>query len=320
MWLWRPWVQIPSLAPPYPLPTRVGRAISKCSAGREVANAVGFETAIARAVPGGRSKLRWRGHAGLGAARILVTGASSGIGRALAERLEGQADLLLTGRNTAALAAACGGRTEGVERIVADLANPADRDRLAALVRARRVDGLVNAAGLGTLGAFIENPVEGERACVAVNVEALVGLTRALLPDMIDAARHRGGRALLINVASAFAFVPVPQFAVYGASKAFVLSFTEALASELDDQPIDVMALCPGPTRSDFGTRAGFAMASLPGALPPERVADAAIRAIGRQTVVFTDPATRTALKPITRARALVARAIDVGIHLARRR
>ena len=256
----------------------------------------------------------------LGASRILVTGATSGIGQALAARLAGRADVILTGRNQAALAAALSGRTAGVERVVADLADANDRQRLVAVAKARRIDGLVNAAGLGTLGNFVDNDPQGEQACIAVNVAALVDLSRALVPDMIDAARDRGGRALLMNVASAFALVPVPQFAVYGASKAFVLSFTEALASELAGEPIDVVALCPGPTRSDFGTRAGFSMAALPGAMAPERVAEVAVAEIGRRTVVFTDAASRTTLAPITRARAVVARMIDLGIGLARRR
>ncbi len=203
--------------------------------------------------------------------------------------------------------------------MVADLADPGDRRRLVELARSERIDGLVNAAGLGTLGNFVDNDPAGEQACITVNAAALVELSRALVPDMIDAARRRSGRALLVNVASAFALVPVPQFAVYGATKAFVLSFTEALASELAREPIDVMALCPGPTRSDFGSRAGYARAALPGALSAARVAEVAVAEIGRRTVVFTDPASRATLAPITRARAVVARMIDLGIGIARR-
>jgi short-subunit dehydrogenase len=140
-------------------------------------------------------------------------------------------------------------RTERVEIVVADLADAAAPAGVAAEVArfGLEVDLLVNNAGFGTHGRFESISPERERDEIALNVGALVALTHAFLPGML--ARRRGG---VINVASTAAFQPVPYMAVYGATKAFVLSFSEALREEVHRRGVRIVALCPGPTATEF--------------------------------------------------------------------
>ena len=218
----------------------------------------------------------------------LVTGASSGIGVALAGELarRGHA-LILVARRADRLRdmAAAIGDEHGVrvEWIAADLTDAADRDRLVAEVAARglTVDLLVNDAGMGTSGPFHELSAEREVQLVRLNVEALVALCGAFLPGMVE---RRSGAVL--NVASVSGFMPVPQQATYSASKAFVLTFTEALTLDLHGTGVTATALCPGPVKTEF---AGI-IEGLPSALfvEPARVAREAIDGLeeGRRTVV----------------------------------
>jgi hypothetical protein len=115
------------------------------------------------------------------------------------------------------------------------------------------VDLLVNNAGFGLIGRFAELDAKRLRQMIDLNVGALMDLCRAAAPGMIE--RKSGG---IINVASTAAFQPGPKMAVYFATKAFVLSFTEALHEELKPHGINVSCLCPGPTRTEFGEVAGF--------------------------------------------------------------
>lgn len=228
----------------------------------------------------------------------LVTGATSGIGTAFAEALPRQTGLLLTGRDQASLEAlaaklAKDGRT--VETQVADLSVDADRAALIDRAEALGVDLLINNAGLGVFGPVTSNPLDREMEMVAVNVTAVVHLTRALLPGMTARVRTSGGRAGLIIVSSVAAFTPVPMLATYAATKTFELSFGEALADEVKDAPVDVLVLCPGATRTNFFDRAG--MAKTPGySEMPGPVARKALRALGRKRVLVSQPPARTAL------------------------
>lgn len=184
--------------------------------------------------------------------RTLVTGASSGIGAeyARALRSRGEEVVLVARRKDRleSLAAELGGGTSAVA-IAADLARPdaglALRRELAA--RDLVVDGLVNNAGLGLTGAFARQPLEVVRSMLDVNVRALVELTHAFLPPMLERGRGR-----VVNVASNAAFQPIPHLAIYAATKAFVLSFTEALAEEVAGTGVRVQALCPGITATEF--------------------------------------------------------------------
>lgn len=183
----------------------------------------------------------------------VVTGASSGLGRGIALRLaERGMSLVLTGRNAARLEETAAQVRKAdpnieLETVTADLAT---RDGVAALIAhvgQRPVEVLINNAGFGTYGNFAEADAGREDQEIAVDVSAVVTLARAFLPGMM--ARGHGG---ILNVASTIAFQPAPSQAVYGASKAFVLSFSQALWGEARSAGVSVTALCPGPTESGF--------------------------------------------------------------------
>jgi len=255
--------------------------------------------------------------------RAVVTGASSGIGAAFARHLARSGDVLLVARSEDRLSALAtelgGGGGHGVEVCVADLSTSDGIETVVAAARAFRADLLVNNAGMGTLASVLDTDPATLAATSRLNVEAPMLLSRALVPDLVARARETGGRAGLINVASSAAFAPVPGMATYAATKAFVLSFTEALAIELRRDPIDVMALCPGATRSEFGARAGFSGGQLPGAADPDSVAAEALASLGRRTTVLTGPE-RVALNPIAFGRSGVGGAIGLVSRLLSRR
>lgn len=184
----------------------------------------------------------------------LITGASSGIGESLARQLAAHgAHLILVARTEDrlhALAAELGARYRvQVHVLPADLNRPGAAAELHAAVQARglNVDILVNNAGLGGYGEFSTQPSDEIDRMIAVNISALTGLTRAFLPDML--AR---GRGRVLNVASTAAFQPGPLMAVYYATKAYVLSFSEAVAEEVAGSGVSVTALCPGPVQTGF--------------------------------------------------------------------
>lgn len=184
--------------------------------------------------------------------RTLVTGASSGIGAEFARalRARGESVALVARRQDrlAALASELGGEP-GAVWIAADLSREGAVDELRRQLDGRGldVDGLVNCAGLGLTGPFVSQPEAVIRAMCDVNVRAVVELTRAFLPPMLERRRGR-----IINVASTAAFQPIPYLGVYAATKAFVLSFSEALGEELRGTGIQVQALCPGITATEF--------------------------------------------------------------------
>lgn len=184
----------------------------------------------------------------------LVTGASKGIGRAYALELARRgADVVLVARSTTSLEElAAEIRAEhGVkaETIGADLADAAGPRAVADAVadRGLTIDLLVNNAGSGSVGPFFERPFAPNSQSVALNITGLMELTHLLGRDMV--ARGAGG---IINVASTAAFQPIPYMASYGATKAFVLSFTEAVAEELRGTGVRLMAAHPGQTATGF--------------------------------------------------------------------
>jgi len=188
----------------------------------------------------------------------LVTGASSGIGADLARELARDGhDLVLTARRVAPmekLAAELAGRGAGAVVIAADFSQPQGAAALLREVEGRglRVDVLVNNAGIGVVGRFDRTDPQRINEILQVNIVALTELTRALLPGMV--ARRRGKVML---VASTAAFQPGPLMAVYFATKAYVLSFGEAIAYELRGTGVTVTVLCPGPTATNFAHVAG---------------------------------------------------------------
>jgi short-subunit dehydrogenase len=185
----------------------------------------------------------------------LITGASAGLGVEFARQLSKRGHrLVLAARRKDRLEALA--RELGNARAVAiDLSKANAAAKLMADLDAAgdKVEILVNNAGFGLIGRFAELDSERERQMIDLNVGALADLCRAVAPGMIE--RKSGA---IINVASTAAFQPGPKMAVYFATKAFVLSFTEALHEELKPHGIKVSCLCPGPTRTEFGEVAGF--------------------------------------------------------------
>ena len=189
----------------------------------------------------------------------LITGASSGIGVGFAHRLaERGADLVLVARRQDRLE---GLAVELAEKygtastvIPLDLAGPDAVAELIADLRTRNitVGTLINNAGFATFGPFADSDSARQREQVALNVQVLTELTRAFLPDLLRAAATNPIGAALVNVASTAAFQPVPRMAVYGATKAYVLSFTEALWYETHASGLKVTTLCPGPVSTEF--------------------------------------------------------------------
>jgi short-subunit dehydrogenase len=195
----------------------------------------------------------------------LVTGASTGIGVDLAECFAKDGyDLILVARSEAALTAVADrlAATHAVRAtaIPADLAARGSGEKLAGEIEARglSVDVVVNNAGYGVAHAFAGSEREGQLGMIDVNVRALVELTHIYWPRML--AQKRGG---ILNVASTAAFQPGPLMAIYYASKAFVLSFSEALWKEAEGTGVLVSCLCPGPTTSKFRERAGTGRTNL---------------------------------------------------------
>jgi short-subunit dehydrogenase len=223
----------------------------------------------------------------------LVTGASSGIGLELARLLARDGhDVVLVARTEAKLRELADELQQkwGVvgHVVVADLARP---DAAAAIVvqlqrSAIDVDILVNNAGYGLAGPFASTDLRRELEMIQVNIVALTQLTKLLLPSMV--ARKRGR---ILNVASTAAFQPGPLMAVYYATKAYVLSFSEAIGDELRDSGVTVTALCPGPTSTGFADAAAMTESRLFKLMRPmssEAVAIAGYRAMlaGRRVVI----------------------------------
>jgi uncharacterized protein len=203
----------------------------------------------------------------------LVTGASSGIGAALARELAQHGhDLVLSARSVPpmeALAEELRGFGAGATIIAADLAAPDGATKLVAELAAREIEieVLINNAGLGAFGRFETIAAARNSEMLQVNIAALTELTQALLPAML--ARRRGKIMLVASTAS---FLPCPNMAVYAATKAFVRSFGEALTEELKGSGVSINVLCPGTTATNFFEIAG----NTPSALQAARMMSAA--------------------------------------------
>jgi uncharacterized protein len=191
---------------------------------------------------------------------VLITGASGGIGLDLARLFAKDGyDLILTARSREKLAQI----KEEFEKtfstrvflIVMDLAKPGAAAQLFEEMNRQQLsaDILVNNAGFGTYGPFAQSDLNRELEMIQLNIGALTHLTRLVLPGML---RKKKGR--ILNVASTAAFQPGPLMAVYYATKAYVLSFTDAISAELEKTGIVVSSLCPGPTKTDFQKTAGL--------------------------------------------------------------
>jgi len=185
----------------------------------------------------------------------MITGSSAGIGREFARQLAGRAkSLILIARREQRLNELRDELNQQYPNVSVsirktDLADHAHLNELLAWLDREKIDVdlLINNAGLGDSGAFsTSDPVRNEQMTL-VNIVALTTLTRHLLPQMV--ARRRGG---ILNVSSSAGFLPIPDFAVYAATKAYVTSFSEALRAELRGTGVSVCALCPGPVHTEF--------------------------------------------------------------------
>lgn len=224
----------------------------------------------------------------------VVTGASSGIGAAYADALAGRGHrVLAVARRADRLDALAARRPGRIVPLAADLtASGAVDDVVSRAAELGPVELLVSNAGRGAFGPVAKSAPEAAREMVQLNVTAGVELVIRLLPGMTD--RGSGG---IVLVSSSGAYYPVPNLAVYDATKAFLLSFAESLSLEVEGSGVRVMALCPGPTRSEFGEAAGMAdmIDKAPGVLSPDAVVAEAMRAWERgRTLCLPGAATRT--------------------------
>jgi short-subunit dehydrogenase len=225
---------------------------------------------------------------------VLITGASSGIGADMARQLaERGYNVTLVARRRERLEELADELREAhdihVDVETCDLGSPAARGRLIKKLQTgeREVVGVCNNAGFGNLGNFLDHDLESEGDVVKLNVEALHQITGAFLPRMVEQ-----GAGAVLNVASTAAFQPLPGFATYAASKAFVNSFSEAVHSELSGTGVSVTSLCPGFTKTEFEQAAGAedAASKLPGFtwMESDDVARQAVEGMiaGKRTVV----------------------------------
>ena len=210
----------------------------------------------------------------------LITGASSGIGRALAYAFAARGyNLLLTARNEPLLgqvAADCSAKFSVAAEIhPADLSDSGAVDGLIGALSGspRRFEILVNNAGFGVYGEFRSTPIDRELSLVSLQIDATLRLTKALLPGMLS---RRSGR--ILNVASLYSFAPVPFQSIYAASKSFMLSWALALSEELRGTGVSVTLLCPGITQTEFRSRAGIADMSRTAGVSAEVMAEIAAR------------------------------------------
>lgn len=213
---------------------------------------------------------------------VLITGASGGIGYELAKLFaRDHHNLVLVARSAdklAQVAAELQPRGVMAKTIPLDLATPLAPKFLFGQLQDTPIDILINNAGYGAFGEFATMPEEEILGQINLNITALTELTRLLLPGMVQ---RRAGR--IMNVASTAAFQPGPLMAVYYASKAYVLSFSEAIANELRHTGVTVTCFCPGPTHTGFARRAGTENSRLfkhVGAMSAEKVARDGYRAL----------------------------------------
>jgi short-subunit dehydrogenase len=228
-------------------------------------------------------------------ATALITGASSGIGAAFAKALATrQTNLILVARSQDKLDLLARQLQEQhqiqVEVLRQDLAIPGAATSVFEAVTQKNIaiDLLINNAGFGDYGQFSESSLTKQLDMIQVNISALVELTYRFLPQM----QQRGSGAI-INISSIAGFQPLPYMSVYAATKAFVLSFSEALWAENQDKGVKVIAVCPGPTKTGFFDTAGFAQlasgdSDKQRSASPEVVVQEALKALdgGTSTVV----------------------------------
>lgn len=244
---------------------------------------------------------------------VLITGASSGIGLELAKLFaKDNYELVLVARNEQRLTDIAAGLDATVHVIPLDLAEEQAADSLWQQINDKQlqIDVLVNNAGVGLFGLFHETDINKEHSMMNLNMIALTELTKKALPPMLER-----GRGKILNIASTAAFQPGPLMAIYYASKAYVLSFSEALAEETRGSGVTVTVLCPGPTTTGFVEQANLGGSALFNEQKPmeaSKVATIGYRALQQGKVIAIPGLRNTLLVWLTRftPRALVRRIV----------
>ena len=220
----------------------------------------------------------------------VVTGASSGIGAAIAERLALlKWNVILVGRDPQTLDAQAAtlqkNNPVSTLTIAADLSTQAGIDRVKQTVADKKIDvrALINNAGFGLHSPFIDSSAADEARMIDLQLKTMIELTKAFLPGMLA---NKSGR--ILNVASVYAFSPVPNQAVYAACKAFMLSFSRTLALELHGTGVTISVLCPGITLTRFRAAAGMKEKKSAFSMSAEAVARIAVNGMlrGKSTIV----------------------------------
>lgn len=219
---------------------------------------------------------------------VLITGASSGIGKALAQRFAKEGfNLVLVARDAqklTELADSLQAEWSTQSLVVAvDLTSPESTQVLLEAVRSIQIDVLVNNAGFGVHGAFLETDLLQEQKLVQLQIQSFLGITKGILQTMVQR-----GQGKILNIASVYSSVPVPFQAVYAASKAFMLSFSQALAAEVRPHGIQITVSCPGSTRTEFRKRIGIQEQQGGSGMSADIVAEESYRALMRGQAVVT--------------------------------
>ncbi len=224
-------------------------------------------------------------------ATALITGATSGIGAAYAQRLAGQGyNLIITGRREAKINSLAATLREtyhvDVEVIIIELSQADEVDQFLGAIEGRNIDILISNAGFGTTKFFYREPLELQEKMVATHILAAMKLTYAILPGMIER-----GHGTIIYMSSASAFLPTPDTATYSGTKAFLRAFTESLHLELMHSGVNVQVVCPGLTKTDMHRRLGIPEESTVDSGPmrwitPEQVVDDSLKCLQKNRVV----------------------------------
>ncbi len=207
----------------------------------------------------------------------MVTGASEGIGHSFAKRLAKEGyQVTAVARTEAKLKQLLSEIGSTHAYIVADLSTEEGQDKVAMALKEQHFDLLINNAGVGTVGAFFQVPLQKQKKMLRLNCEAVMVLSHAYL----ETAKPGD---TLVNVSSTLAFLPLPAIGLYSATKAFVTSFTESLWYEQKERGVYVMGLCPGVTSTNFQVNSGGKAEDVPQGLAqtPDEVVDTALKAIG---------------------------------------
>ncbi len=227
---------------------------------------------------------------------ILVTGASSGMGREFCVQLAEQArTMIITGRNQEELSLTVKKIKEAnpqvdVFSVTADLCDKSDRERLIQTAKQKNIDYLVLNAGHGNFGPFIDQEWTREERVVELNISSTVHLCNKLIPHLIEMGRDQVTNAKLIIVSSHAGYMRVPNFSVYASCKSFLNSFGLTLVQELRDQPVDILVSCPGATQSQFSKRAGLPKKMLSTPLPASTVVKKTLASTGSKSFLIITP------------------------------